>query len=124
MSDKNFEIIRQIASKLGVASSESNDDIYNPLYLNSISRSVDRLFSQLQASQARIKDLEQAQEWISVDDRLPKDYTPVLIFNGSELAHANRKEGKWWIMNSYRDIYIDSSLPTHWLPLPTTENIS
>ena len=108
MSDKNFEIIRQIASKLGVSSSESNDDIYNPLYLSSISRSVDRLFSQLQAAQAKIKELEQAQEWISVDDAEPEISGDYLVFSNGWVNESFYSETNGW----------DRDTVTHWMPLP------
>jgi len=53
-------------------------------------------------------------KWIKTKDELPTERTPVLIFNGSEWAHAIMRGDKWYLMNTYPEIWIDKGLPTHW----------
>lgn len=57
-------------------------------------------------------------DWISVKDKLPSERAPVLIFNGSEMAHGMMKGSKWFLMNTYPEIWIDKGLPTHWMLMP------
>ena len=60
------------------------------------------------------------QEWISVEDRLPKDSGYYLVvyqdkYNGSiSIAfdmYVKCKAGEWWENDFMRDV-------THWMPLP------
>ena len=73
---------------------------------------------------AYIDQLEAAQpKWISVEERLPDRYTPVLgniKKDGTEtyVAHVVIMDGSWWAKDTgvyYDDVGGDV---THWMPLP------
>ena len=52
------------------------------------------------------------QEWISVDDRLPKNSDNVLVCHNNGLVTTNAWLGaNWWFKNERNQI-------THWMPLP------
>ena len=52
------------------------------------------------------------QEWISVDDRLPKNSDNVLVCHNNGLVTTNAWLGSnWWFNNERNQI-------THWMPLP------
>ena len=52
------------------------------------------------------------QEWISVDDRLPKNSDNVLVCHNNGLVTTNAWLGSnWWLNNERNQI-------THWMPLP------
>lgn len=87
--------------------------------------------NEIESLQSKIKELEQAQEWISVDDTLPEHDNPILITDscgwvavGYYWPYENsvvEKKGKFYKCGDdwHNELFI-----THWLPLPTTENIS
>lgn len=61
----------------------------------------------------------QLTQWTSVDDRLPDDYTPVMVFApgwGRGIAEINREQGPS-IWHSEMMIFTPSITPTHWQPL-------
>lgn len=65
-----------------------------------------------------IKQLEaRAPKWISVKDRLPENYQPVIIFqdNCRNACYGWMIDGRWsvpkWVA------------VTHWMPLPSTEGL-
>lgn len=88
----------------------------------------DRLESQLQAAKARIKELEQAQEWISTEDTLPEHDNPILLTDSCGWVavgyywpyedSAVERKGKFYKCGDdwHNELFI-----THWLPLPTTK---
>lgn len=52
------------------------------------------------------------QEWVSVDDRLPKNSDNVLVCHNNGLVTTNAWLGaNWWFKNERNQI-------THWMPLP------
>lgn len=62
---------------------------------------------------------EKTPQWISVEERLPKDNEVVLVWGGASVYTAKRynKYGgvpMWWKLNS-KQHYCN---PTHWMPLP------
>lgn len=75
--------------------------------------------AQLAERDARIAELEAAQRWISVDERLPEagdivlahlpDYQEVVIINKWPKRQATSRLGSSWN---------ESSRVTHWMPLP------
>ena len=73
----------------------------------------------LQEQNAFIKGYEKAQEWVSVEDRLPEIDKEVLIvdISGKRISTATftvgNYDGEGWIAD-FEDIY-----PTHWKNLPT-----
>ena len=59
------------------------------------------------------------QEWISVDDRLPKDWTDVLVssrFGFLETAVYTGTPGKWRVC--WNGDMLEADSITHWMPLP------
>ena len=75
--------------------------------------------AQLDAANKRIAELEAAQQWISVDERLPEpgdivlaclpDYEELVIVNKWPKRQATSRVGSSWH---------ESSRVTHWMPLP------
>lgn len=68
--------------------------------------------------------------WISIKDKLPRDYQKVMAFNNEEAWNeygpffiCNYSGGEvWYVVN---DTYPNCSnyykfVPTHWMPLPET----
>ena len=59
------------------------------------------------------------QEWIPVKDRLPKDWTDVLVlsrFGFLETAVYTGTPGKWRI--GWNGDMLEADSITHWMPLP------
>lgn len=50
-------------------------------------------------------------EWISVEDRLPKQWQYVLVFDGFEIGTDFIASSGMWYEHDHKDI-------THWMPLP------
>ena len=62
----------------------------------------------------RIKEFEDERKWISVDDRLPENYTSVLVVGGSVRSTALYQD-----MEFHSDFKLPESKDvTHWMPLP------
>jgi len=68
---------------------------------------------------------EEMMEWISVEDRLPKEDEQVLCIDTSEGFAIGKytityQESIDWIMEPYQLHSVDNSLyrVTHWMPLP------
>lgn len=62
-------------------------------------------------------------KWISVEDRLPDEARPEVLFfvselNQIELGKFNETTGKWIV--PYSDVYYQNGFNwvTHWMPLP------
>ena len=53
------------------------------------------------------------QEWISVEDRLPEQYSGVIVFDGDCVGEAEY-DGKRFHWSADEDI----AFATHWMPLP------
>lgn len=51
-------------------------------------------------------------EWISVDERLPKDCVRVLVYGETDIFIATRLNGGW-----FAPVHCDGEI-THWMPLP------
>lgn len=54
----NFQVIREIACMVGVSSPESDEEIYSITFLNSIKRSIVRVFNEVKQANTRISELE------------------------------------------------------------------
>jgi hypothetical protein len=54
----NFEVLRQIACKVGVSAPESDSNIYDVMFLNSIKRAVERVLKESEQSHKRAAELE------------------------------------------------------------------
>jgi hypothetical protein len=57
--------------------------------------------------------IEAEHEWISVDDRLPEQYSVAIVFDGEWVGEAEY-DGKRFHWSSDEDI----AFATHWMPLP------
>lgn len=71
--------------------------------------------SQTEALKKEIEELKEKTEWISVKERLPKEFTSVLVIGNDIRSCALYRDKKF---------YTDFPLPTneeitHWMPLPT-----
>ena len=57
------------------------------------------------------------QEWISVNDRLPEDYSPVLVYKSRHSeSYGNMGTAYYW--NQSRWMGCIGETVTHWMPLP------
>ena len=67
--------------------------------------------------QEQIAELRSAQEWVSVDDRLPKNGKEgvLIALRWGEVDIGWREDGRWSseFVNEYEDGEV-----THWMPLP------
>ena len=80
------------------------------------------------ALNARIAELEAAQRWIPVSERLPEDGETVFVIihdgferfeNGNEVARLTYLgNGNWWSWESERYVV------THWMPLPQPPEVT
>jgi len=66
---------------------------------------------------SRIAELEAAQKWIPVSERLPEKSETVLVLHDNAVdivtyhPKSNRWELLWWVNADLHDV-------THWMPLP------
>jgi len=69
----------------------------------------------IRQQQERIAELEAAQQWISVKDRLPEEDVDVIAYNCNyqQIAAYTTNPTKYWYTISGSTIS-----PTHWMPLP------
>ncbi len=74
---------------------------------------------EIKSLRARVAELEAAQRWIPVTERLPEDDTVILglfmEYSRPQIC-AFRRYGKGWIEENDGDTY--HSGITHWMPLP------
>jgi len=66
---------------------------------------------------AKIKQLEEEMEWISVKEKLPEDNERVLIFENrynNQYTALYYKERNWFIVKDY----MPAEDVSHWMPLP------
>lgn len=59
------------------------------------------------------------QEWISVNDRLPEPWKPVLIYSRHDFCESALYigvSGKWRV--TWNHEMLDADSVTHWMPLP------
>lgn len=74
----------------------------------------------LKKAKSRIQSLQDTDEWISVEERLPEEWKYVLVY---WYDYHDVCFHKWdWIFYDW-DFY-DNLKPTHWQPLPELPNIS
>ncbi len=59
-----------------------------------------------------LEDYFKQSEWISVDERLPKDCVRVLVYGETDIFIATRLNGGW-----FAPVHCDGEI-THWMPLP------
>ena len=87
-----------------------------------LSNKVESLAEELEAADARIAELEEAQRWIPVSERLPEDRVTILAaFNNREILTAKYYkyyEGFGSVENYWRIEGWHSGNVTHWMPLP------
>lgn len=69
--------------------------------------------AQLDAANARIAELEAAQAWVSVDERLPELIVDVLVADSDMVAAGYLRKGGTWNVYGWSGEYV-----THWMPLP------
>ena len=76
-------------------------------------------------AESRIAELEVAQRWIPVGERLPEEFTPVLTFSkdNDKPVTAILAAGFWWSNVDDAGFWssdVDWALNvTHWMPLPS-----
>ena len=58
------------------------------------------------------------QEWVSVDDRLPKRFESVLVFRDGKIS-IDYNEGNGWFAYDFNGKRV-----THWMPLPLAPTAS
>jgi len=69
----------------------------------------------IKSKDARIAELEKANEWVKVEDRLPENRTNVLVVSNSGNVHmAEFKHGLFIHEDGVSSVYN----PTHWRTLP------
>ena len=77
------------------------------------------LLGLIEANEARIAELEAAQRWIPVSERLPDNWKPVLTIDMSEStrvpvpAFYDPETSLWTTHLPNYDLWV-----THWMPLP------
>ena len=94
---------------------------------------VPDLRAQLDAANARIAELEAAQRWVSVDERLPDVAEWCLVYGkhlhatphivnrsvtSMRLLSGSSSTVSWWIRESKLTSPVARPLVTHWMPLP------
>ena len=57
------------------------------------------------------------QEWVSVEDRLPKPFENVIVFRDGKIS-IDYNEGNGWFAYDFNGKRV-----THWMPLPSTEGL-
>ena len=75
---------------------------------------LDAAADALEAADKRVKELEEAQRWIPVSDRLPERRAPVLVYSPMwvhPVLALCRDDDEFWTG-------IQAVTPTHWMPLP------
>lgn len=72
---------------------------------------MSKLRAELEAERQRVR-------WIPVAERLPKEYTMVLIFDGNNIFRAECVEGEWHGIPDDTGFIPDSI--SHWMPLPVS----
>jgi hypothetical protein len=80
---------------------------------------IDSLYEEGYKLQQRIAELEAAQRWIPVSERLPETYKPVLTVDMSEATQIPvpafyNPDTKCWSTHFKYDLWV-----THWMPLPS-----
>lgn len=61
-----------------------------------------------------------ADGWIPVSERLPEEYTMVLVWEGDYAFRAEHAEGKWY--EATNEPISEHVNITHWMPLPPAPN--
>ena len=106
MTDKILEIAKKVRVSKQTIQSETGKILYEEFSFNS---------EQLEAFANIIRAEYQ---WISVNDRLPKDYQYVIALEDDgeiyKLMFVTNKEGNFW--SDIQDYYYHNV--THWMPLP------
>ena len=63
-----------------------------------------------------VKNIEELDLWISVDERLPEVNKDVTVFCKDGSIHTGTYHTTYWVVSKY--FSWDVSEPTHWQPLP------
>jgi hypothetical protein len=74
------------------------------------------LHKTIEMQQARIVELEAANRWIPVEERLPEDLIPVLVKGTSDNPHRAGCEVTWCFYHKWTGTLVNDI--THWRPLP------
>lgn len=78
-----------------------------------VARQIRYLEIEVKLANARIAELEAAQQWVSVDERLPDPLVDVVVTDGESMTVGWSSKKGWWYANGWSDEGI-----THWMPLP------
>lgn len=68
-------------------------------------------------AKAVLSMMPQSEGWVKVEDRLPKDFTSVLVSDGNTRTTALYQNDFF-----YPDFLLEHSEVKYWMPLPTTPN--
>ena len=92
-------------------------------YLNDTALDVLKMIAKWVEEQPAV-DAVEVQEWISVKDRLPNPFTPVLVYRQSfGTLPPYIKVDKMTLWNDDTQVWVDEvgnwkNVTTHWMPLP------
>lgn len=73
--------------------------------------------SYIAGAKAVLSMMPQSEGWVKVEDRLPKDFTSVLVSDGNTRTTALYQNDFF-----YPDFLLEHSEVKYWMPLPTTPN--
>lgn len=88
---------------------------YKTIY--ELRETIAELSERCREQEADIEELLKEREWISVKDRLPEQYTDVIVLYDIGRAGVN------WVNNKNEFVEHAYCKVTHWMPLPSTEGL-
>lgn len=115
--DKAIDELRQYIVDPKKAISDHPDDIEK--FNDGIDTAISVLSTLPTADKELAKDINvhSKPKWISVNDKLPEEYTRVLAFMAwKQITAIEYQNGKWYSIDHLQ--YLPDEAVTHWMPLP------